>query len=328
MADIPNKTKCIDDTLLWADTIKESFFQAAKWLDICGHNGITLNPDKFKFSEPVVEFAGFTITSTSVRPCDKYFQAIREFPTPRNITDMWSWFGLINQVSYAFSMADRMRPFRKLLKPDQTFTWGNEMDTLFKESKGIIIGEIEKGVKIFDKSKPTCLATDWSKEGVGHWLFQKHCSCRKSIPFCCPSGWQITLVGSRFTHPAESRYAPIEGEALAVADALNKTRFFVLGCTDLIVAVDHKPLLKVLGNQSLENVHNSRLRNLKEKTLEFRFRMVHIPGIRNKAADAISRYPSGNPYPDKMDLPDDTACITSQMNLPTVTLPETTLLEV
>ena len=53
------------------------------------------------------------------------------------------------------------------------------------------------------------------------------------------------MVGSRFTSGAESRYAPIEGEALAVVDALRKARHFTLGCTDLIVAVDHKPLLSV-----------------------------------------------------------------------------------
>ncbi|VDI18048.1 Hypothetical predicted protein [Mytilus galloprovincialis] len=49
----------------------------------------------------------------------------------------------------------------------------------------------------------------------------KHCSCKGSEPFCCNTGWRITLVGSRFTHPAESRYAPVEGEALAVVDALD-----------------------------------------------------------------------------------------------------------
>ena len=85
------------------------------------------------------------------------------------------------------------------------------------------------GVQIFDPKKPTCLATDWSKTGIGFW--------------------QITLVGSRFTNDAESRYAPVEGEALAVADALNKARYFFLGCENLIVAVDHKPLLKRLGNR-------------------------------------------------------------------------------
>ena len=73
------------------------------------------------------------------------------------------------------------------------------------------------------------------------------------------TGWKIALVGSRFTHAAESRYAPIEGEALAVADALKKARYFVLGCNDLIIAVDHKPLLKVFGDRSLDDIPNSRL---------------------------------------------------------------------
>ena len=108
-------------------------------------------------------------------------------------------------------------------------------------SKEVIISEIEEGVHIFDKFKPTCLATDWSKHGIGFWLFQKHCKCHSNEPFCCHTGWQITLVGSLITQAAESRYTPVEGEALAVADALDKARFFVLGCTNLIIAVDHKP---------------------------------------------------------------------------------------
>lgn len=66
----------------------------------------------------------------------------------------------------------------------------------------------------------------------------------------------MTLVGSRFTHAAESRYAPIEGEALAVADALDKAHYFVLGCEDLIMAVDHKPLLKLLSNRALIDIPN------------------------------------------------------------------------
>ena len=307
VADFPCKTKCIDDTLLWADCIEDSFFQTAKWLDICGRNGIMLNLDKFVFGKPEVEFAGFTISMNSVRPCEKYLQAIRDFPTPQNITDIRSWFGLVNQVSYAFSMADRMQPFRQLLKPDNQFIWNDQMDRIFNESKGVIIREIEEGVKIFDKDKPTCLATDWSKDGIGFWLFQKHCTCPKDTPFCCRYGWKISLVGSRFTHSAESRYAPIEGEALAVAEALNKARFFVLGCRDLTIAVDHKPLLKILGDRSLEDIPNSRLRNLKEKTLGYRFHITHIPGVRNKAADAVSRYPTGTTEPEKLILLDDIA---------------------
>ena len=131
VADIGDKTKCVDDTLLWSDTIEESYFQAVQWLDICGRNGIVLNPEKFVFGAPTVDFAGFTITMTDVRPCSRYLEAIRDFPEPRNITDVRSWFGLVNQVAYAFSMAERMLPFRKLLKNGERFTWSPELDDIF-----------------------------------------------------------------------------------------------------------------------------------------------------------------------------------------------------
>ena len=38
-------TKCINDTLLWDNDIQSSFFQAVEWWEICGRNGIILNPD-------------------------------------------------------------------------------------------------------------------------------------------------------------------------------------------------------------------------------------------------------------------------------------------
>ncbi len=111
----------MDDTLLWADDVAESFSQACNWLDICGRNGITLNPEKFVFAQEI--FAGFKITLDSVRPCERYLAAIIDFPTPKNITDIRSWFGLIIQVSYAFSMTDHMLPFREFLNPGTAFRW-------------------------------------------------------------------------------------------------------------------------------------------------------------------------------------------------------------
>ena len=99
----------------------------------------------------------------------------------------------------------------------------------------------------------------------------------------------MTLVSSRFTHSAESWYEPVEGEALAVADVLDKARYFVLGCDDLIVAVDHKVIVKFLGDRSLEDIPNARLRNLKEKTFRYKFRLVHIPGAKHRGTDGVSR---------------------------------------
>ena len=196
IARIPYKTMCIDDSLLWSNSMMESFWQAVNWLDICGHNGITFNLTKFVFTSDTVELAGFQITSDSVTPCPKYLQAILDFPRPKNITDIRSWFGLLNQVSYAFSMAQRMLPFRELLKPGTKFTSNENLYYLFEELKHVIVSETEEGIRIFDPLKPACLATNWAKTGVGFWLFQKHCNCPGDKPFCCHNGWRITLVGS------------------------------------------------------------------------------------------------------------------------------------
>jgi hypothetical protein len=45
--DFPRKTKCVDDAILWSSSIEEAFFHAVNWLDVCGSNGIVLNPSKF-----------------------------------------------------------------------------------------------------------------------------------------------------------------------------------------------------------------------------------------------------------------------------------------
>ena len=79
----------------------------------------------------------------------------------------------------------------------------------------------------------------------------------------------------------------------------------MLGCKDLTVVVDHKPLLGILGSRSLEAIINPRLRNLKEKTLGYQFKMMCIPGVKNKASDCMSRRQSGTRDPDRPYLEDD-----------------------
>ena len=245
-----------------------------------------------QFAQPIVDFAGLTITMTNIRPSVKFLQTIQDFPPPSDITGARAWFGLINQGAYAFSITKQMQPFRHLLKPSVKFAWTEELDALFHKSKEIIINEMKDGVRLFDKGRPTCLSTDWSNEGIGFILCQKYCECDKIHPSCCPTGWKLCLVGGRFNSPAESRYSPIEGEALAVAYALHQTKYYVLGCTTLTVATDHKPLLRILDDRPLSDIPNRRLLNLKEKTMPFTFKITHVPGRSNQGPDATSRYPS------------------------------------
>ena len=187
-----------------------------------------------------------------------------------------------------------MAPFRSLLSPKTLFVWDEVLENAFQSSKLELIEAIKDGVKKFDSKLRTCLSPDWSKIGIGYWLRQKHCVCDSVTPDCCSSGWKITLAGSRFLRAAEQNYAPVEGEALAIAWSLEDTRFFTMGCTDLVIATDHKPLVKIFGDKALDEITNVRILRLKQRTLMWNFNVVHVPGKLIPASDATSRNPSSS----------------------------------
>ena len=125
--------------------------------------------------------------------------------------------GLASSIVSAYGQTrPLMVPFRHLLLSKEAFAWTPDLEDAFVASKAAIIKAIERGVNIFDPLLPMCLRTDWSKEGLGYLLQQKTCQCAGTSWLCCNAGWRITLAGSRFNNGAESRYAPIEGEALAI----------------------------------------------------------------------------------------------------------------
>lgn len=293
LEDFPRHARCVDDTIHYDESLEEHYWRTIDFLILVGQSGIVLNPDKFQFASKDVEFAGFRILSDRVEPLPKYLEAIQSFPKPRSSTDIKSWFGLVNQVSSYGQLRDTLAKFRPFLSPKTKFEWSDALDKAFEESKTHIINLIKRGVEIFDIDRSTCLRPDWSKKGIGYFLLQKHCTCDCSyqLPDCCSEGWRITVAGSRFLSDTESRYAPIEGEALAIAWGLEQTKYFSQGCDKLLVVTDHKPLVKIFGDRTLDEVTNTRLFRLKQRTLQWKFDTAYMPGRTNCAADAASRYP-------------------------------------
>lgn len=204
LADFVRKERCVDDTVFYDSNLEEHWWRTIEFLTLVGRAGIVLNPDKFQFAQRTVDFAGFRISDCVVEPLPKYLRAIQEFPTPKNITDIRSWFGLVNQVANYAQLRDLMAPFKPFLSPKQKFAWSDELNRAFCASKNAIADAIRRGVEIFDPNRRTCLRPDWSNKGIGYFLLQKHCECTASIPGCCQSGWKVTLAGSRFCHPLSS----------------------------------------------------------------------------------------------------------------------------
>ena len=150
-------------------------------------------------------------------------------------------------------------------------------------------------MSLFELDRETMLLTDWSKTGVGYLLQQKHCQCpMDNAPHCGEGHWKTILVGSRFLKDAETRYAPVEGEALRLVYGLESTRDYCMGNPKLTVGVDHKLLVAIMGDKELDQIKNPRLRNLKDKTIMYKFAIKHIPGTLHTGPDAASRYPGSS----------------------------------
>ena len=96
---VKNIKRVIDDTLLYAVDLEGAFKQVAEYLTLVGKNGIVLNSDKFYFGEDTVDWAGISLTKDKAQPLLEHIKAIMEFPMPVNITDMRSYWALVNQVA-------------------------------------------------------------------------------------------------------------------------------------------------------------------------------------------------------------------------------------
>ena len=152
--------------------------------------GIVLNSEKFEFCHDTITFAGLTITPTGITPSPKLLDAIKNFPTPSDITGARSWFGLVNQVSWAYSISPIMQPFCDLVKPNTKFHWDSTLEQLFQNSKELTLSAATEGIQLFNPTRPTCLQTDWSKTGIEYLLLQKYCQCETSTtPMLLP--WRM-----------------------------------------------------------------------------------------------------------------------------------------
>ena len=128
---------------------------------LCAKNSVTLNPKKFKFAQRKVDFCGFTIGWDSYHPSADTISAIRSFPMPSQptITDIRSWFGLVNQIAPFLASSSMMAPFRELLKSSnlngKKVYWDAELKKTFENTKTALCEVASNGL------------TYWSSWGLG-----------------------------------------------------------------------------------------------------------------------------------------------------------------
>lgn len=60
---------------------------------------MTINKDKFVFASTYVHFCGFDIDKEGIQADPAMIKAIAEFPTSESLTELRSFFGLVNHLA-------------------------------------------------------------------------------------------------------------------------------------------------------------------------------------------------------------------------------------
>ena len=289
--DLDNVVKVVDDVLTYDDNFEAHVQRVRRLLQRCREQHITLKREKFVFASPEVDYCGFHISSDGVKADSTKARAIRDFPTPTNLTQLRSFMGLVQQLGdFSSDIARTAEPLRDLLKTRNEFCWTPDHDAAFSAVKEAL--SATPVLAHFDPSLPTVLQTDAARlKGLGYALLQQHGDC-----------WRIIQCGSRFLTDTETRYSVIELELLAAVWALGKCRVYLLGLPHFTLLVDHKPLVPILNDLTLDAVENPRLQRLKEKTSLYTFKTVWRKGKEHAIPDALSRSPVDDPSPDDDSL--------------------------
>ena len=103
IAHIKRVKKCVDDVAGWSEYLLQLFFDTAYFLSHTGTHGVIQNPKKFVWGVRELEFLGFWVKQDGVRPTSEKLNAIQNFPRPTDVTGIRSWYGLVEQVAFAFT---------------------------------------------------------------------------------------------------------------------------------------------------------------------------------------------------------------------------------
>lgn len=271
--------KLVDDILVEGETLEQLQDRIRNVLQRCRKHNIRLSLKKFEIGRKV-SFAGHIISEGNVKPDPSKVEAITKFRAPKDVTELRSFLGLANQLGHFIpDLTHSTKEIRKLLKKNTTFQWLPVHDDEFQRVKSILTCDLI--MQPFDSSLRTELLTDASRlHGLGFCLIQINNDNTKRLIQC----------GSCSLTDAQTRYATIELECLAVQWAIDKCKFWLQGMPYFLVITDHRPLLGVFKKQ-LHEIENPRLQRMRGKLIGYNFQLEWQAGKEHIIADTLSRSP-------------------------------------
>ena len=263
----------LDDILVFSRTKEEHMQHLRAVLTRLREQKLYAKLSKCEFARTEVQFLGHRIGAQGLSVSPDKVEAVRDWPTPKNVHDVRAFLGLAGFYRrFVEGFSKIALPMTQLTKTDCAWTWGAEQQRAFDALKASLCSA--PVLLIPDPKLPYTLNCDACEYAVGATLQQDH-----------GNGLQPVAYRSRKLSPAEINYDVREKEFLALVDACSTWRHYLHSEQPFKLLSDHDSLKyhKTMPNLS------PRLARWIEKMAEFDYTIEHIAGVKNCVADALSR---------------------------------------
>ena len=184
-----------------------------------------------------MSYLGHVIDANGLRPLPEKVQAFQHAPTPKNVTELKSYLGLLTYYEkFLPNLSTCLAPFYKLLSKHEKCEWSSEQERAFQESKDLLTSS--QLLVHFDPKLPLLLACDASVYGIGAVLANT-----------MPDGSEKPIgYASRTLNSAEQNYSWLEKEGLSCVFGIKWFYSYLFGHSFTLIT-DHKALLGLLDGQ-------------------------------------------------------------------------------
>jgi hypothetical protein len=180
--------------------VKDHDHNLDAFLQRCAAQGIKLNTEKVQLRLQEVPFIGHIATDRGLCVDPAKVRAISEMPPPTDVTSLQRLLGMVQYLSkFLPRLSDITKSLRDLTQKDTEWVWDQPQQAALEALKKAVTST--PVLRYYNLKEEVTLQCDASQFGLGAALMQNG---------------QPVAYASRALTPAESRYAQIEKELLAI----------------------------------------------------------------------------------------------------------------
>ena len=262
--------------IIFGKTVPEELSRLRQVFHRLRQANLKLKPRKCHLFKTQVSYLGHVVSNKGVSTQEEKIEAVKTWPTPKNVTEVRSFLGLASYYRrFVEGFASIAKPLHHLTEKGRAgqFEWSPVCQAAFDELKQRLTSAPILGYP--SPEGEFILDTDVSKDGIGGVLSQVQDGKERVIAY-----------GSKVLSKAEQNYCVTRRELLAVVTYLKHFKQYLYG-RHVIVRTDHGALRWLTNFKQPEG----QLARWLEVIVTYDIEIIHRAGRSHGNADALSRKP-------------------------------------